>query len=157
MLSRIIPGMFKIFLLSTFIIFLLLGITLFFGMVFGYSVVPAVQVLYSASSLDWLIRARVAVHGIASIALMLMGVLMLASANFRIHPDRALRASALGVAMLMTSTWNITIIGLVVYGGAWHFASFLIGGIEAIVMIIVSAIVFYTQAHANSESNESKN
>lgn len=156
-MTRIMPGMLKIFLLSTGVISLLLAITLFLGVAFGYSVVPAVRVLYMASSLDWLVRARVAVHGTASIALMLMGVLMLASANFRTHADRALRASALGIAMLMTSTWNITIIGLVLYGGAWHFASFLIGGIEAVVMIIVSAIVFYTQAHANSESNAAKN
>jgi len=156
-MNTILRAMIKPFLISTLFLFSLLGVVFVIGRMIGYDAVPPVQVLYAATDVTWLIQARAAVHSTVTVTLVLMGMVLLASAKVQrfTYGRRTLGMTAVGYMLLTTAAWNMTVVGLIVYGGPWHLMSFIIGFIEAV--MVTTAVLIICRAELLKRSVRGEN
>lgn len=134
----------KNLLASTVTFAIILTCALIVGASFGAQIIPAVHILYDATSVSWLSMTRSAIHLILSVTMLLMGSIMFSSGQMK-RTTLRVRAYVIGMFLQSAAVLNFTVLGLVLWGGSWHWASFVAGAFCAVCSTVCVITMFFTQ------------
>jgi hypothetical protein len=120
---------------------LLFSVALFIGTLLGIDGVPAVAVLYKAFDASWLGPTRVCMNIIVGTCIFVLSLLTFSTIDSPRVRTRT-EVKLIGVALFCTSMLNVSVMCLVIFGGAWHFAGLVFGIIDAIALVLATGVMF---------------
>ena len=119
----------------------IVGLSFLVGTGLDFDLIPPIQVLYGSADAIWMVDARTAVHLVVGLAMGIISFLVIKSAA----KTPRFKTLCTGSMLLVTSIWSLTVVGVNVFGGAWHYVGFVLGTIEAIAVLFVALLLLVSR------------